>query len=79
MALNFTDFHHVFNISLMSNEKELERIKFRHLSKLKKLIPSFSWNMIATSSHDPEKIIFNFSSHELTSVRKIFYQKGFVL
>ena len=30
-ALNIIDFHHVFNISLMSNKKELERLKLRHL------------------------------------------------
>ena len=47
----------------MSNEKELERNTFRHLSKLGNLIPSFSWDMAATSCHDPEKVIFNFSSH----------------
>ena len=32
--LNFIDFHHVLNFSLISNEKELEQIKFRYLSKL---------------------------------------------
>ena len=58
------------NVSLMSNKKELERIKFRHLSKLKNVIPNFSWDMVTTSSHDPEKVIFNFSSHELTSSEK---------
>ena len=61
LALNIIDFCHVLNISLMSNEKELERIKFRHLSKLKNLIPYFSWDMVATSFYDPEKVIFNFS------------------
>ena len=60
----------------MSNEKELERIKFRHLSKLKQLIPYFSWDMVATSSHDPEKVIFNFYSHELTSSEKHLLSKG---
>ena len=76
LALNIIDFHHVLNISLMSNEKELGRIKFRHLSKLKNLIPYFSWDMVATSSHDPEKVIFNFSSHELTSSEKQLLSKG---
>ena len=60
----------------MSNEKELERIKFRHLSKLKQLIPYFSWDMVATSSHDSEKVIFNFYSHELTSSEKHLLSKG---
>ena len=41
--LNLTDFHHVLNISLISNEKELEQIKFRNLSKLKNFIPNFPW------------------------------------
>ena len=52
--LNLIDFHHVLNISLISNEKELEQIKFRHLSKLKNLIPNVTWDLVATSAHDPE-------------------------
>ena len=32
--------------------------------------------MVATSSHDPEKVIFNFSSHELTSSEKHLLSKG---
>ena len=56
--LNIIDFHHVLNISLMSNEKELGRIKFRNLSKMKNLIPNFSWDMVVTSSHDQKKVIF---------------------
>ena len=30
--LNLTDIHHFLNISLISNEKELEQINFRDLS-----------------------------------------------
>ena len=41
-ALNIINFNHILNISLMSNEKELERMKFRHLPKLKSFIPNFS-------------------------------------
>ena len=59
----------------MSNEKVLERIKFRYLSKLKNFIPNCNWDMVATSSHDPE-VIFNLSSHELTSSRKYLLSKG---
>ena len=69
-------FPYVLNISLMSNETELERIKFRHLSKLKKLIRNYNWDMVATSSQDPEKVIFNFSSHELISSEKHVLSKG---
>ena len=31
--------------------------------------------MVATSSRDPEKVIFNFSSHELTSSEKHLLSK----
>ena len=61
--LNLIDFPQVLNISLISNEKELEQIKFRHLLKLKNLIPNFTWDLLATSSHDPKKVIINFSSY----------------
>ena len=74
-ALNIIDFHHVLNISFIPNEKELQQVKFRHRSKLKNLIPNFSWDMVATSSRDPE-VIFNFSSHELTSSEKYLLSKG---
>ena len=38
------------------------------MSKLKSLISSFTWDLVATtSSHDTEKVIFNFSSYELPS------------
>ena len=73
--LSFIDFHHILNISLISNEKELEQIKFRHLSKLKNLIPNFTWDLVATSSHDPG-VIFNFSSYELSSSDKDRLSKG---
>ena len=73
--LSLIDFHHILNISLMSNEKELEQIKFRHLSKLKNLIPNFTWDLVATSSHDPG-VIFNFSSYKLSSSDKDRLSKG---
>ena len=60
----------------MSNEKDLEKIKYRHLKKLKNLIPNFSWDLLATSTHDPEKVISNFSSYELTSNDKKLLSKG---
>ena len=68
--LNLIDVHHVLSISLISNERELEQIKFRHLSKLKNLNHNFTWYLVATSSRDPEKVIFNFSSYKLSSSDK---------
>ena len=74
--LNLIDFHHVLNVSLISNEKALEQIKFRYLSKLKNLIPNFTWDLVATSSQDPENVIFNFPSYELSSSDKDLLSKG---
>ena len=73
--LNLIDFHHVLNILLISNDKELGQIKFRHLSKLKNLIPNFTSDLVATSSHDPE-VIFNFSTYKLSSGDKDLLSKG---
>ena len=40
------------------------------MSELKNLIPNFTWDLVATSSHDPEKVIFSFSSYKLSSSNK---------
>ena len=45
------------------------------LSKLKNLFPNFTWDLVATSSHDPE-VIFNFFSYELSSSNKDLLSKG---
>ena len=73
--LNLIDFHPVLNISLISTEKELEQIKFRHLSKLKNLIPNFYWDLVVTAFYDLEKVVFNFSSYELLSIDKSLHSK----
>ena len=39
-------------------------------------IPNFSCDMVATSSHDPKKVIPNFSSHEQTSGYKHLLSQG---
>ena len=79
--LNLIDFHHVLNISLISKEKELEQIKFRHLSKLKNLIPNFTWDLVATSYHDP--LISLLMNYHLVIINhlviKIFFLKDLVL
>ena len=74
--LNLIDFDHVLNISLIPNEQELEQIKLRRSSKLKNLVPNFTWDLVATSSHDPQKVIFNFSSYKFSSSVKGLLSKG---
>ena len=73
--LSLIGFHHVLNVSLISNEKESEEIKFRQLSKPKNLIPNFIWALVTTSYHDPEKISFDFWSYELSSSDKDLLSK----
>ena len=70
------DFNHVLNISLITNEKELEQTKFRYWWKLKNFISNFTWNLVVNSSHDPEKFIFNFSSCKLSSSDRDLLSKG---
>ena len=42
---------------------------------MKNLTPNFSWDIVATSSRDPV-VIFNFSSHVLTSSEKHLLSNG---
>ena len=74
--LNLTDIPHVPNISLISKEKELEQMKCRHLSKLKNLIPNFTWDLVATFCHDPEVIFLLMNCHLAI---KFFFLKDFIL
>ena len=46
------------------------------MSKLKNLILNFTWDLVVTSSHDPQKVIFNFSSYELSSSNKDLLSRG---
>ena len=42
---------------------------------MKKPYPNFTWDLVATSSHDREKVNFNFSSQELLSNNKNLISK----
>ena len=43
------------------------------MSKLKNLIPNFTWYLVATSSHDPE-VIYNLSFCKLSSSNKDLFK-----
>ena len=45
------------------------------MSKLKNLTLNLTWDLVATSSHDPENVIFNFSSDKLSSSDKDLLSK----
>ena len=63
--LNFVDFSHVCNIITSNNEKFILKCKYTHKRKLSGLIPGYKVN-VTRFSHDPNKVIFNFSSYVLT-------------
>ena len=63
--LNFVDFIHVCNIL---------KCKYTHKRKLSDLIPSYKVNL-TRFSHDPNKVISNFSSYALTEDEKSFLCK----
>ena len=46
------------------------------MSKLKNLIPNFTWDLVAKSSHDSEKVIYNFPSYKLSPSDKDLLSKG---
>ena len=60
--LNFLDFNHVFNFIISNNEVSVIKCKYIHEKKLCGLIPRCEVNP-SSSSYDPNKVIFNFSSY----------------
>ena len=46
------------------------------MPKFKSLICDFTWEVVPTSSHDPEKIIVKFSSNKLSSSDKDLLSKA---
>ena len=67
---NLIDFYHLLEILLITNEEELEQFKVRYFSKLKTLFPNFTVDLVETSSHDPEQVIFEFLSHDFSCNNK---------
>ena len=67
----FVDFIHISSKFIMRNNHGLNRIRLIQEKKL------FNIGMpTASETNDPEKVIFNFSSHTLTSSEKALLVKG---
>ena len=67
--ISFFDFCHVCTLFLNINNEKLNRAKSIQNKKLSNLVLENS-NLISETSHNPEKVIFNFSSHELSDDEK---------
>ena len=69
------DFNHVCNIIISNNEKSILKCKYTDKKKLSDLIPGYEANL-TRFLHDPNKVIFNFSSYVLTADEKSLLCKG---
>ena len=78
-ALNLTEFRHDLNISLMSNEKELEKTKFRHLSKLRNLPQTLFKTLQQLSLMIQKRLFLIFRLSNCHLVIEIFFLKDFLL
>ena len=69
------DFMHV-SLFLVSNDKAIHKNDKIHGRKLQKLIPNIHEKSIIDVSHDPNKVIYNFSNYHLTDSDKSLLIKG---
>ena len=62
---------HVSSLFLVSNDKVIGKNDKIHGRKLQKLIPNIhKISIIDNISHDPNKVIYNFSNYDLTDSGK---------
>ena len=72
-VMNFTDFIHITTVFLASNNRNISKIRKVHCKKRGNLSSNNSY-FESVTSHDPEKVLFNFSSDQLTEHGKIFIE-----
>ena len=71
--MNFIDFAHITTVS--SNNRNILKIRKVHCKKLSNSSSNNSY-FESVTSHDPENILFNFSSHQLTEHEKFLLSRG---
>ena len=74
-SISFLDVNHVFNLIVSTNEKSILKCRHVQQKKLRNLIPGCKPET-SLDSHDPEKVISNFSSHILSDSEKSLLCKG---
>ena len=74
-SISFLDVNHVFNLIVSTNEKSILKCRHVQQKKLRNLIPGYKPET-SLDSHDPEKVISNFSSHILSDSEKSLLCKG---
>ena len=73
--MSFTDYVHVVTKCLVSNDKNIYKIRKNQGKKLHNLFLNNSYHN-SIISHDPDKVIFNFSGHVLNTTEKSLLSKG---
>ena len=73
--MSFIDYVHVITKFLVSNDKNIYKIHKNQGKKLHNLFLNNSYHNSVTS-HNPDKVIFNFSSHVLNTTEKSLLSKG---
>ena len=73
--MSFIDYVHVITKFLVSNDKNIYKICKNQGKKLHNLFLNNSYHNSVTS-HNPDKVIFNFSSHVLNTTEKSLLSKG---
>ena len=73
--MSFIDYVHVFTKFLVSNDKNMSKTRKNQGQKLHNFFMKNSYHN-STTSHDPDKVIFNFSGHVLNATEKSFLSKG---
>ena len=67
--LTWIDFNHACNLFLLGNDKALRKHQKIQIKKFGKLSEVFYESV----SHDPDKVVYNISSHKLIDVKKICF------
>ena len=74
-TLSCLDFSYICSLFLVANDKSILHHDNIQKRKLKNLL-EISLKEVINDSHDPNKVIFNFSSYELSDVEKSVLCKG---
>ena len=74
-VLTYFDFIHISTIFLAKNDRLLSIRQKVHDKKFYKLTTDSS-SFLSTTTHDPDKVIYNFSSYELSDTEKQLLCKG---
>ena len=69
--MSFIDYVHVITKFLVSNDKNIYKIRKNQGKKLANLFLNNSYHNSVTS-HNPDKVIFNFLSHVLSTTENFY-------